>query len=119
MKKLPNFIDMAKTPAELKEDVLESVTGSFPQNLYPWGLSISLENEQLDKLGLDCDCEPGDAVYMHVLAKVTSVSKRETTEGGQKRIELQITGMAVDDVEEEAEEQPVQRKKIGPQSLYK
>lgn len=70
---------------------------------YPYGLSISLCEDELAKLNLDDeDVQPGDMIHMHCMATVTSVSKNDnTTSGPSCRIELQITHISA---ENEAEE---------------
>ena len=63
---------------------------------YPWGLCIHLTHEDLEKLGLDCDVEPGDYLHGMFFAKVTSVSTRTHDEGAEARVELQITHLALE-----------------------
>ena len=107
------MIDMAKTPEQVNKEVTESMPGaprsatSIADNLpkYPYGLCITLESEQLEKLGIDCECEVGDMIHLCAMAKVTSVSSREK-EGGENdlRIELQITHLASENEDEEGHE---------------
>jgi len=64
---------------------------------WPYGLRICLEKEQLDKLGLDCDCDVGDVIDLRAFAVVTSVSKGESEYSGPySRVELQIQKLAVE-----------------------
>lgn len=71
---------------------------------YPYGLRISLSHNELEKLGLDADCEVGDMLDMRCFATVTSVSKNEDAGGKGCRIELQIEKMAVENEMNEGEE---------------
>lgn len=125
MIKLPNFVDMAKSPEEFKESSLHTIGAceSYPQPLYPWGLSISLSNDELDKLDLDADCDVGDTIHLFALAKVTSVSKSEMELDGKpisnKRVELQITHIALEDDGEEVEEKAVEPMNKVVRSPYK
>lgn len=99
--------DMAKTPEEVKEETAGmSAPMVSPANInrYPYGLCISLTEEELDKLGLEPTCEVGDMLHLHALAKVTSVSQNETEAGTRCRIELQITQLEVESEDEENEE---------------
>lgn len=98
MFKLPNFVDMAKTPEEMKEDKEEMTVGNYPQSIYPYGLCISLDNDALEKLDLSTDVDAGDQVHFQCIGKVTSVSKRETDKGSEARIEIQITHLSLGDV---------------------
>lgn len=100
---------MAKTPEQVNKEVdmnkpptATAIAENTPR--YPWGLCLSIENEQLDKLDLDGDCEVGDVIHLCCMAKVTSVSCRETEGKEDRRIELQVTDIAVEDEDRENEE---------------
>lgn len=103
------MVDMAKTPAEVKEDIAEMspVSPEIKVPAYPYGLCISLTEEELPKLGLDGDLpEVGEMVHLVAMAKVTSVSEneREDTSGEKTRccrVELQITHLAAENEDEE------------------
>jgi hypothetical protein len=72
---------------------------------YPYGLSISLTEKELDKLGIEAsDIEVGDMLHLHALAKVTSVSCHDNEHGSTCRVELQICYLSGEDEEEENEE---------------
>lgn len=101
---MPKFVDMAITPAERKEDMPMMASSPAALPTYPYGLCISLCDDELAKLKLPADCEVGDMLHMHCLAKVTSVSKNETTDGARTRIELQITAIAAEDEDGENED---------------
>jgi hypothetical protein len=100
------FVDMAKSPEEVKEQttIASPIEPKVP--VYPYGLCISLTQDDLDKLDLDPDCEVGDIVHLMAMAKVTSRSENEMeTADGKKekccRIELQITHLSVEDEDDE------------------
>lgn len=110
------LVDMAKTSKELAGDYGGVTVAAPAQSLYPYGLCISLCQDELDKLGLDGDCEVGDMIDLRAMAKVTSVSKNETTSGASIRIELQITHMETENEsdeynDEEADEVPAYKVK--------
>lgn len=107
MKMLPNFVDMAKSPEQIAEDSMPYDMQKHETNVYPYGLGICFGQQELDKLNLDGDCEPGDMVHLSCIARVTSVSKNETNEGMKTRIEMQIERIAVEG-EEDVAEQPRQ-----------
>lgn len=104
------MIDMAKTPEQVNKEVTsmaspapmstQAIADNVPK--YPYGLCITLESEQLEKLGIDGDCEVGDMIHLCAMAKVTSINSREK-EGGDNelRIELQITHLASENEDEE------------------
>lgn len=109
-----SMVDMAKSPAEVKSDmatmpvaVSEGAKPSVP--VYPYGLCISLSEDELAKLGLDGDLpEVGEMIHLAAMAKVTSVSESEREESdGTKtkccRVELQITHLATENEDDEVE----------------
>ncbi len=103
---LPKLVDMAKTLEEIQGETTPG--GPHPLasvNKYPYGLSISITHEELEKLGLDADCEVGDMIHLFALSKVTSVSKTDTGEGEKCRIELQITHLGLESEDEENKEE--------------
>lgn len=112
MEKLPNMIDLKREPA-LDED-----GNAYPgQNLYPYGLAICLNDEELQKLDLDDDIEVGEIVHLHCLAKIISVSSNDTNDGIKKRVELQITHIAAEDEDKENEKMEDVATRLG-KSLY-
>jgi hypothetical protein len=87
--KSSSYSDMPKSVEESHDD-------------YPYGLELRLDNETLDKLGIQTMKDVGEYCYIHAVAKVKSTSERqdEYDEGDAKRdMCLQITKMAVDDYE--------------------
>jgi len=62
---------------------------------YPYGLCISLENESLDKLGIDlADFNVGDHVMVKARCEVKGVSSEARADGEDRnRLELQIARM--------------------------
>lgn len=61
---------------------------------YPWGLSIRLEKEQLEKLSFNPG-SVGDKVIFVATAEVTSISKQDYKEGSEYDVSLQIQDMEV------------------------
>lgn len=63
---------------------------------YPYGLSINLENDALDKLGIGDGVNVGDVVQITANATVQSKSGYQTMVGDpQNSLSLQITDMEV------------------------
>ncbi|WP_439392332.1 capsid staple protein [Bradyrhizobium sp. PMVTL-01] len=120
------MVSMANTPEEVKESMADAPSvapAKFTGPKYPWGLSISLEDQSLKKLGLDGDLPViGDVIQFIAEAKVTnaSLNERETTDGKTEqccRIELQITDMGIapgDSAEEQVERSKARRKRFYP-----
>lgn len=119
MFKLPGFVDLAMSKKET-EDKYSSLAAQPDKPLYPYGTSLCLTDDELDKLNLDANCEVGDRLFLGCIAEVTSVSKNATTDGERNRVELQITHMAVEDGGEEEVEQPMsQSRKVDYGKFYK
>ena len=74
-----------------KMDTIMPMPMSMPD--YPCGLKICLTHVELEKLGLDADCDIGDVIDMRCFAEVTSVTK----DGENQRVELQIQKLAIED----------------------
>ncbi len=90
--------DMARTPDEPKDEPMDigAVT-----NRYPYGLCISLDDDQLKKLDLEKP-ETGDMIHLFAMARVTSVSEREMADGSKCcHVELQITHLGLEDEDQE------------------
>lgn len=69
---------------------------------FPYGLRISLCEKEFEKLGLDpADATVGGICHGHFLARVTSVSASEGSDGKCCRIELQIEDLAIESEDDE------------------
>ena len=87
--------DMKRTKTEIKERESDAPT-SIGKNEYPYGLSINLEKESLDKLGLDIDDFNLDAkVDIVCQAEVSSTHESSNKHDTSASVSLQITGMAM------------------------
>lgn len=108
MEKLTNMINMAKAEGESYPIPAEQMK----QPAYPYGLCLSLCEEEIQKLGLgDGETSVGDIIHMHAIASVTSVSKHDNINSGpSSRIELQITHMSA--LESEDQENAEAEKKM-------
>ena len=112
---LTKLIDMRLTSEEKME---EGMMMPFNQHEYPYGLSISLDNTTLEKLGVDHDnFEIGDIYDLRAMARVTSVSSNETESGECCRVEMQIVMLGCENESSEDDEEEAPRKR-NPR-LYK
>lgn len=90
-----NLISMACTPKEEaseKETLLGYEEPSEPK--YPYGLQLSLDEESLQKLGLEGLLQVGSVVTIVAKAKVVGASEHETQEETERSVSIQITDMA-------------------------
>ena len=103
--------DMAR---DVKPEISESGLAAPMPNKYPYGLQISLTEEELEKLDVDhSDWKVGETFHLHAFAKVTSISENQR-EGGEKCccVGLQITHLAgesenSEDKEYDEEDEPL------------
>ncbi len=110
------MVDMARSPEEVKKDLMPMAASSpeITAPVYPYGLCISLGEDEIDKLNVDVDgCAVGDMIHLSAMAKVTSYSESEyeKPDGTRKRccrIELQITHLGLED-EDREDAEPAQR----------
>lgn len=93
MQKVSEMVDMARTPEEIENNMTPPSAADMP--IYPYGLSICLTQDELEKLGVDySDWEVGDHFDLTARAKITSITENET-EGGKKcRVEMQIVALS-------------------------
>lgn len=108
------MVDMAKSPAEIKKDMpsmpmpASTSEGGPKMPVYPYGLCISLTEEEMAKMGMQDELPAvGEMIHLAAMAKVTSVSQNERVdEAGNKtnccRVELQITHLATENEDEES-----------------
>jgi hypothetical protein len=83
-----------KRSAEALKETEAAITGTSPEReLYPWGLSISLDSDTLEVVPVPTGLSVGAVVEFTVRAKVRRLSEEETTEGAERRIEFQIIEM--------------------------
>lgn len=101
--KLPHMVDMAASPERGQSELLMPVGVDALHDRYPYGLCISLTQDDLAKLDLDSDCEIGDMIHMFAMGKVTSISKsaNASAKDDNCRIEIQITHLGLEDEDHE------------------
>jgi hypothetical protein len=86
------MVDMKMSKKEAKAEVEPSQDG-LPA--YPWGLSLHLGDDEIQKLGA-ADLEAGDEVTITCKAKVTGCSSNENLLGeSHNSMDLQITAMEI------------------------
>lgn len=86
---MATLISMENTAQEAQEQV--SPTADAPK--YPWGLSLCLNSEVLEKLGVTTLPEVGSEVRLLAKAVVTGASQDATESGTRNTVDLQITDM--------------------------
>lgn len=68
---------------------------------YPYGLRITLSEDELAKLDLEGECSAGDMIDLRAFAKVTNVNITDVDGKPRRSIELQIQQIALENEETE------------------
>ena len=93
------LVSMKRVPEKKSKDAKSDLCCSAPCSAseYPWGLTINLENESLNKLEFGDELpKVGSTVKIVAEAKVESVSSRSDKDNKSNRtVSLQIVKMAV------------------------
>jgi hypothetical protein len=92
---MPNLISVKMTKQEVK-DRYAPATAASDAPLYPYGLTLRLDNDTLDKLKVRSLPEVGESMLVLARVNVTSVSSSESDSGKNRTCELQITDLALD-----------------------
>lgn len=88
------MVSMKMSKEEAKEQ--NECASPSDQPRYPYGLSINLDDDALEKLGIDDSVNVGDEVTITAKAMVTSKSGYQTMVGdSENSLGLQITDMEV------------------------
>lgn len=96
------MISMKLTPAEAKQETMLAEADEAPQ--YPYGLTICLDDDILQKLGIDTANLPavGAVFYIEAKAEVCSTSQYQNQDGADTRLSLQITDMSLSTTDDDA-----------------
>lgn len=83
------LIDMKRTKKETRDSQPKAVPA---KEEYPWGLQITLETEELKRLGVTAgNFKPKESIPLSCTAKVTGVSASANEEGkNNESVSLQI-----------------------------
>lgn len=88
-----------------KEGIAEPTTTKSAYPDYPYGLSLTLSNDQLKKLGISDIPKIGAVMHIEAKAVVTSASQSDNRGGGvERRMELQLQKIGLKEGHASAEE---------------
>ncbi len=92
---MANLVDMKRTKSERKA---ANKPVSLGASKYPYGLSITLSSEELDKLGIKTLPKVGSKIHLQAQAHVVSVSQNssEGSTGENRHVELELRKLGVD-----------------------
>jgi hypothetical protein len=92
------LVSMKKSKAEVKKEKSGSCCGpiGYDSDAYPYGLRLDINDDSLDKLGMDDLPKVGKTVKIVAEAEVQSASESTSASGKSHRsVGLQITKMKV------------------------
>ena len=92
------LVSMKMSKAEREGGSKSPDSVAIDRPIYPWGLSITLDEDALGKLDLEALPEVGKEMTLYAKVDVTSVSSHESADGGGPRrsLSLQITEMCLE-----------------------
>lgn len=79
-----------------KEQGEDSSMPGMSKDEYPYGLKISLNEEQLKKMEHVANLSVGDEVDLEAKGKITSMSSDERSDGKNRSVTIQITSLSCD-----------------------
>jgi hypothetical protein len=97
---LTNMKNKPKPKGDAEKLFAASMAEQPAPPLYPWGLTLNLEKESLDKLGLTELPKPDTKMRLTAIVEVAGISADATTEGERRSIRLQITDMSLSPIGE-------------------
>lgn len=97
---MAKLVSMKISAAEAKKMMEPSSLAEGDRPRYPWGLSITLDKDALDKLGIDDELPSvGESYVLIAEVDVVSVSSNQSEGGGNRSVGLQITSMCLEDAD--------------------
>lgn len=93
---MSKLVSMKISKAEM-EKRMEPSTIATERPMYPWGLGLNLDNDTLEKLGVDDLPKVGEVYTVVAQVSVSSVSSNESEGGKNRSVSLQITDMCLED----------------------
>lgn len=92
-----DLVNMKIEPAAREKKYAEAATSPAEGNLYPWGLTLSLDDEALEKLGMEALPKADAKMFVYAKATVTRVESTDSAPGGKRRsVSLQITDLLLE-----------------------
>lgn len=101
-----HMVDLRLTPKDTAGAGSPCLPCASDLPAYPYGLCISLTENELTKLGVTIkDFDVEDMVHLHCLAVVSATSENKSQNGSEHcRVELQVTHIECESEDEENQE---------------
>lgn len=80
-----------------KQDMADEASPTAPENRnpYPYGVCLTLDTDELAKLGIKELPSVGDECHVEAVGEVTSVSEQDSGNGEQRSVRIQLQMMEV------------------------
>ena len=91
-----NMVSLIRTAEERAGDMMPSMLSGDNPDVHP-GLCICFNDDSLEKLGIDPDCDRGDLLHLMIMIQVTACH----TDASGTRIEASIVGGRVENESDE------------------
>lgn len=106
-------VHMKMEPRDPEKDSTLEKAAQGPR--YPYGLTIHVDQDELEKLGLDTLPAVGTVCELEGKGKVTNISASADDSGKRKSLTIQITHLAIDPGEAPAADKGKQAEKLYDQ----
>jgi hypothetical protein len=92
------MIDLKRKTNKMQTTLRPMPDAGYSEPEYSWGLKITLEKSELDKLDIDIeDFKIGDVITAEIKAEVVRLSSSDSIDGSESKcLELQVQGMDLD-----------------------
>jgi hypothetical protein len=90
--KSPKMVDLKRSK---KERSKEMAPASSDPNRYPYGTRISLDHDEMEKLGMNKAPRVGDEVHVMAKGHVESASEHDHGDGPRRHVSIQLKHMGV------------------------
>lgn len=94
---MPELVNMKRSAEDLKKEAEGATALASDAPEYPWGLRLSLRDEDLTKLGIKDLPTVGGTLMLMARVEVVDVSQYRSTaaDGDTRNVGLQITDLAL------------------------
>jgi len=88
--------DMVRKKNKMSTMAMPEVSSDYDEEKYPYGLRISLEKEDIDKLDLNLkNINIDDEIKIEAVGYIESLRQNKTRRGEDKNLGIQITAMVL------------------------
>lgn len=90
-----------------KKDMAAEASPVGEQSQYPWGVCLTLDTDELKKLGVKELPRVGDEYHIEAVGEVTTVSESDSPSGEVRSVRIQIQMMEIENEGQESGDESV------------